>query len=76
MALKRPFAIWRNLSTAQRRHAQMAAGGIALSWALAAVMAYSHTTLPGSITRLADSTPSIQQSSGAGTEAAEIRLKP
>ncbi|WP_052162755.1 group 1 truncated hemoglobin [Aquabacterium sp. NJ1] len=43
MPLKSPFASWRDLSPAQRRHIQLAAGGVTLSWALAALMACSST---------------------------------
>ncbi|MCC7545690.1 MAG: group 1 truncated hemoglobin [Aquabacterium sp.] len=43
MRLKSPFASWRGLSADQRRHIQMAAGGITVSWALAALMACSTT---------------------------------
>lgn len=43
MPFKSPFASWRALSPEQRRHIQMAAGGITVSWALAALMACSTT---------------------------------
>lgn len=43
MPLKSPFASWRKLGAEQRRHIQMAAAGVTLSWALAALMACSTT---------------------------------
>lgn len=43
MPLKSPFASWRDLRAEQRRHLQLAAGGVTLSWAMAALMACSST---------------------------------
>lgn len=39
MPLQSPFASWHDWSIARRRHLQLAAGGVSLSWALAALMA-------------------------------------